>query len=77
MDKITRTHIKENKELYQWYAFENTYKEGIDASKVKEVVIWADEIIKKVNKVQRSKDIPLWLQCEFEELEYAIKNIWI
>ena len=73
--KQTKKYIKENKELYYWYAFENTYNEGIDASQVKEVVIWSEELIKKIDKIKKPNDIPVWLTAELDELRHALKDI--
>jgi|CXWK01.1.fsa_nt_gi hypothetical protein len=73
--KTIKQSIKENKEVYYWYAFESTYKEGIDAAKVKEVVIWSEELIKKIDKIKKPNDIPFWLTAELDELRHALKDI--
>lgn len=53
-----------------------TYGKNINPEKIQELIIWADEISKKVNTIQRENQLPSWIKDEIGELKYALKNIY-
>lgn len=52
-----------------------TYGSNINPKKIQELVIWAEEISKKVNTLQRENQLPSWIRDEIGELKHAIDNI--
>lgn len=53
-----------------------TYGKNINPEKIQELIVWADEISKKVNTIQRENQLPSWIKDEIGELKHALKNIY-